>query len=172
MVSSIHEVTEIGPWAQYIENWPNLVCKEFGQQKIETLWALYKHKYSPSTMLKREWSTDLWERDIDLRKRERKSESGGHWDIFGPDFKQKWEIERADQWVICSKSEEQRWQCLVMELERNLIILENRESERGRIVNVLARKVGESVGEWGFGAEVFLSVWLCEKMLNKMWPFN
>ena len=45
--------------------------------------------------------------------------------------------------MICS--EEQRWQCLVMELERDLIILENGESERGRIANVLARKVGESV---------------------------
>ena len=59
-----------------------------------------------------------------------------------------------------------------MELERDLIILENRESGRGRIVNVLARRVGESVWEGGFGAEVFWSVWLCEKMLNKMWPFN
>ena len=118
----------------------------------------------------------MWERERErgratgLRKRESYYESGGHWNIFGPVFKQKWEIERADQWVICS--EEQRWQCLVMELERDLIILENGESERGRIANVLARKVGESVWEGGFGAEVFLSVWLCEKMLNKMWPFN
>ena len=47
-----------------------------------------------------------------------------------------------------------------------------RESGRGRIANVLARRVVELVWEWGFGAEVFLSVWLCEKMLNKMWPFK
>ena len=44
-----------------------------------------------------------------------------------------------------AKREEQRWQCLVMELERDLIILENKERERGRIANVLARRVGESV---------------------------
>ena len=43
------------------------------------------------------------------------------------------------------KSEEQRWQCLVMELERDLIILEKRESERGRIANILARRVVELV---------------------------
>ena len=81
-------------------------------------------------------------------------------------------MERADQWVICSKNKEQRWHCLVMELERDLIILENKKSGSGRITNVLARRVGESVWEGGFGAEVFLSVWLCEKMLKKMWPFN
>ena len=58
---------------------------------------------------KKEWSTDLWERDINLSERERERETDlreKKVETFGFDFEQNWEIERADRWVM---NEEQRW---------------------------------------------------------------
>ena len=55
-----------------------------------------------------------------------------------------------------------------MELVRDLIVLKKRERERERKDWECLRRVGELVLEGGFGAKVFMSVWMREKMLDKM----